>query len=153
MGFQKFWRDRESGKGFEEYGPGREDSVGGQHREMGEEACSLGGGFASSLPGGFQKFERRVPGESEEVERRQHHGEKRLAMAEIVFEFVAVIFHHVEALILDLPPRPAANGDLGDIIFGDGKARDPGHGIFDAALRVHNLEGNPVDQHRVLAVA
>jgi len=26
-------------------------------------------------------------------------------MAEIVFELVAVIFHHVEALVLDLPAR------------------------------------------------
>ena len=66
---------------------------------------------------------------------------------------VAVVFQYVEALVLDLPARPAAGDDLGDIVLGDGKAGHPGHGIFDLALGVDTLEGNPVDQDRVLAVA
>ena len=71
----------------------------------------------------------------------------------IVLEFVAVVFQYVEALVLDFPARSAASDDLGDIVFGDGKAGHPGHGIFDLALRVDNFEPDPVDQYRVLAVA
>src|ERR1700693_4075918 len=67
--------------------------------------------------------------EGEQIEGRQRHREKPLAMAEIVFEFVAVVFQHVEALVLDLPSRSAAGDDLGDLVLGDGKAGHPGHGI------------------------
>jgi hypothetical protein len=88
----------------------------------------------AGYPGRLQQFEHRVPGEGEEVQACQHHRQKSLAMAEIVFERVAVIFHHVEAFVLDLSARPAAGDDFGDIFFGDGKAGDPGHGIFDAGL-------------------
>jgi hypothetical protein len=44
-----------------------------------------------------------------------------------------VIFHHVEAFVLDLPARPAAGDDFGDILFRDGKARDPSAMAFDAS--------------------
>ena len=74
-------------------------------------------------------------------------------MAEIVFELVAVIFHHVEAFVLDLPACPAAGDDIGDILFRDGEARDPCHGIFDVALCIDDLEADPVDEHGVTAVA
>jgi hypothetical protein len=94
-----------------------------------------------------------MPGEGEEVERRQCHRQKRFAVAEIVFEFVAVIFHHVEGLVLDLPARPAAGGDFGDARLVDRQAGHPGDGIFDAAVAVENLQTDPVDQHGVLAVA
>src|SRR6202007_2935017 len=90
----------------------------------------------------FEQFEHGVPGEGEQIEGRQRHREKPLAMAEIVFEFVAVVFQHVEALVFDLPTRPAAGDDPGDIVLGDGKAGHPGHGIFDLALGVDNLEAN-----------
>jgi hypothetical protein len=65
-------------------------------------------------------------------------------MAEIVFELVAVIFHHVEAFVLDLPVFPAAGDDFGDILFGDGKACDPCHGIFHAAPFIDDLEADPI---------
>jgi hypothetical protein len=70
-----------------------------------------------------------------------------------MFELVAVIFQNVEALLLDLPSRPATGDDLGYIVLEDGKAGHPGQGIFGLSLGVENLEADPVDQWRVLAVA
>src|SRR5580693_1003944 len=108
LDFHQLGRDGEGGEGFEEDGPGGKDRVGGDRGQMVEEAGSLRRGLACSDPGRLQQFERSVPGEGEEVQARQHHRQKALAMAEIVFELVAVIFHHVEAFVLDLPARPAA---------------------------------------------
>ena len=76
-----------------------------------------------------------------------------MAVPEIVFELVAVIFEDVEALVLDLPSRPAAGDDLGDVVLGYGKAGHPGHGIFDLSLGVQDLETDPVHQYRILAVS
>ena len=66
-----------------------------------------------------------MPGEGEEVQARQHHRQKTLAMAEIVLELVAVIFHHIEGFVLDLPACSAAGDDFGDILFRDGKGPTP----------------------------
>ena len=71
------------------------------------------------MPFGLDEIEYRMPGEGEEVERGERHRQKRFAVAEIVFEFVAVIFHHVEGLVLDLPARPAAGGNFGDVVVVD----------------------------------
>ena len=48
-------------------------------------------------------------------------------MAKIVFEFIVVIFHHVEALVLDLPSRSAGFGDFG--LFGGGGPPPGGAGV------------------------
>lgn len=40
-----------------------------------------------------------MPGEGVQVEGGQRHRQKRAAVAEIVFEFAAVIFHYVEGLV------------------------------------------------------
>src|SRR5580704_18626981 len=111
---------------------------------MSEEAGSFRRSLAGGYPGRLQQFEHGVPSEGEEVQACQHHRQKSLAMAEIVLELVAVIFHHVEAFVLDLPARPAAGDDFGDILFRDGKARDPCHGIFDAALCIDDLDADPL---------
>src|SRR5277367_3626162 len=112
---------------------------------MSEEAGSLGGGFAGGPPRGLEQVEHGMPGEGEQIEGGQRHGEKLLTMAEIVFELIAMVFQHVEALVLDFPARRAASDDFGDVVLGYGKAGDPGHGIFDLSLGVENLEANPVD--------
>jgi hypothetical protein len=76
----------------------------------------------------------------EQTEGRQRHRGKRPGMAEILLEFVSVVFQYIEALVLDCPARSAADDNLGDIVFRDGKAGHPGHGIFDLVLRVDNFE-------------
>ena len=43
-----------------------------------------------------------MEGKGQEVHGGEHHGEVFLAMAEVVFEVVAVVFEDVEALVLDL---------------------------------------------------
>ena len=43
-------------------------------------------------------------------------------MAEIVLEFVSVVFEYVEALVLDFPARSAAGDNLGDIVLETGRA-------------------------------
>src|SRR5271155_661980 len=64
---------------------------------MGEEAGALGGGLACGLPRRIEKVEGRVPGEGEQVQRGQRHRQKCFAVAEIVFEFIAVIFITLKA--------------------------------------------------------
>jgi hypothetical protein len=43
-------------------------------------------------------------------------------MAEIVLEFVSVVFEYVEAFVLDFPARSAAGDNLGDIVLETGRA-------------------------------
>lgn len=61
------------------------DEVGGQHEGAGEEAGSFGAGFARGRPGRLQQVEDGMPGEGEEIEGRERHGEKLLAVPEIMF--------------------------------------------------------------------
>ena len=94
-----------------------------------------------------------MPGEGEQVERGERHGQIGLAVPEIVFKLVAVVFQDVEAFVLDLPPCAAASGDLGDVALGDRQRGNEGHLVCDCALGVEAVEADPVDQHGVLAVA
>src|SRR5208337_4474761 len=105
------------------------------------------------LPGWLEQFEHGVPGEGEEIEGRSRHGEKVPAVPEVVFELVAMVFHDVEALVLDFPSRAATGDDFGDVGLGNGKAGHPGHGIFDLSLGVDDLEADPVVEDRVLSLA
>ena len=86
-------------------------------RMWAKKAGSLGGGFARGLPGRLQQFQHGVPVEGEQIESRERHGEELLAVPEIVFELVAMVFEDVEALVLDFPSRPATGDDLGDIVL------------------------------------
>src|SRR5271154_4950245 len=107
----------------------------------------------AACQGRLQQVEDGMPGEGEQIEGGERHGEKLLAVPEIMFELIAVVFQNVEALVLNFPSRPAAGDDFGDVVLGNGNAGHPGHGIFDLSLGVDNLEADPVDQYRVVAVA
>jgi len=104
---------------LEEIGPGGEDRKARQGCEISEEAHSLLCRLSGFSPGRLVKVENRVPGEGEQVERGERHGQIALAMAEVVFKLVAVVFQDVEAFVLDLPPGAAADGDLGGVALGD----------------------------------
>src|SRR5271165_5176107 len=97
---------------------------------------SIFGRFPGLAPGRFDEVEHGVPGEGEHVEGGERHGQIGLAMAEIVFEFVAMVFQDVEAFVLDLPPRAAAADDLRDVGFCDRQRSDHGRLIFHGALGV-----------------
>ncbi len=43
------------------------------------------------------------------------------AKAGIMLQFVAVIFHHVETFVFDLPARPATGGDAGNAVRCNGQ--------------------------------
>jgi hypothetical protein len=49
---------------------------------VGEEARSFGGGFARGFSGRLEDVEDAMPSEGEQIQRRQRHGEERLAVPE-----------------------------------------------------------------------
>ena len=73
-----------------------------------------------------------------------------LAMAEVVLEVVAAVLEHVEALVLDLPARPCAGGELGHGLARDRQIGDEAVAVGELALRVADLDRQPVDRERVL---
>jgi hypothetical protein len=65
-----------------------------------------------------------VEEEGEEIEDDEQAGEGFLAMAEIVFQIVAVVFEDVEALVFDFPSGSSAGDQFGDIFPGDRQVGD-----------------------------
>ena len=68
-------------------------------------------------------------------------------------EMVAVVLEHVEGLVLDLPTGAPARGKPGDVAPIDGQIGDEAVAAGDVAGRVDDLDVEPVDGERVLAVA
>src|SRR5271169_3763143 len=84
---------------------GRED---GDRSQTFEEtaACScLVDGLQPKVIGEFGDG---VEGEGQQVEGGEDGGKVLLAVAEIVFEVIALVFQGIEAFVLDLPACPAA---------------------------------------------
>jgi len=115
--FEKLWWNCGCVDGFEEYLPGGEDDVGCQGQEIAEKGGALCDSLSCSLPRRFNEIEYRMPGEGEKIEGGQGHCQEFFAMTEVVLKLITVIFHHVEALVLDLPSRSAGVGDFGDVVF------------------------------------
>ena len=76
-----------------------------------------------------------------------------LAVTEAVFEIVAVVLQDVEGLVLDLPPRPPAGGQVGDRIAPDRQVSDEAVAVGDVSGGVADLDLEPVDLECVAAVA
>jgi hypothetical protein len=51
-----------------------------------------------------------MEGERKQIEGDHNAGQGLLAVSKIVLKVVSVGLEHVEGLVLDLPPRPAAGG-------------------------------------------
>ena len=81
----------------------------------------------------------------------EQHGEVLFAVAEIMFEMIAVIFEDVEALVLDLPSRPGASRDLGDILRQtlSEVTKAPSSCV---SLGVADGDADPIDGEGVLAI-
>ena len=88
-----------------------EDDVGGDGAQVLEEVIAGAAGGGGGAPGEDGELGDGVEGEGEEVEGDEQAGEGELAVAEVVFEVVAVGLEDVEGLILDLPAGPAAGGE------------------------------------------
>ena len=78
------------------------------------------------LPVGLGEFAGGVQREGEQVEDDEHAGQGVVAVAEVVFEVVAVLLEDVEGLVLDLPAGAGAVGEFGDVGAVDGQAGDEG---------------------------
>jgi len=91
--------------------------------------------------------------EGQKIHGGEQHGEVLLAVAEIMFKMIAVVFEDVEALVLDFPSRPGAGGDLRHILARDFERGDEGAVVGGFPLGVADGEADPIDVERVLAVA
>jgi hypothetical protein len=92
-------------------------------------------------------------GESDQIEGDEHGGEVFLAVTEIVLKVVALGLERVKALVLDLPSGTAAGGEFDDSAAIHRQVGDEAVAVSDLALRVGDLDREPVDVHSVLAVA
>lgn len=86
-----FW-DFEGSERFEEGGPVWENEVGGERNNVGKEARSFNCGRAGGLPGRLEKIQGGMPSESQQIKGGHDHRQKLFAMAEVVGEFVAMVF-------------------------------------------------------------
>ena len=100
LGFEEFGRDWEGGDGFEEIEPSGEDDESRQGYEIGEEAHSLFRRLSGLAPRRLEKVERRMPSEGEHVQGGERHGQISLAMPEVVFELVAVVFQDTRPCVI-----------------------------------------------------
>ncbi len=74
------------------------------------------------------------------------------AVSEAVLEVVAVGLEDIERLVLDLPSRPAAGGKFDDRIGTNRQIGDEAVAIRRIALGIDDLDLEPVDLERILAV-
>src|SRR5271170_2950420 len=65
-----------------------------------------------------------VEGEGQQVEGGEDGGQVLLAVAEIVFEVIALVFQGIEAFVLDLPACPAAGRQCDDGVAIGGQVGD-----------------------------
>ncbi len=92
--------------------PGGEHLVFGDGAQVLEQARPGAEALPCPPPLVFGEFAGGVQGEGEQVEDDEHGGEGVLAVAEVVFEVVAVLLEDVEGLVLDLPPGAGAVGEF-----------------------------------------
>ena len=86
-----------------------------------------------------------MQGEGEQVEDDEHVGEGVGAVAEVVFEVVAVLLEDVEGLVLDLPSGAGAVGEFGDVVVVDVEAGEEGAAVGDGAVGSGAGALQPVD--------
>ena len=77
-----------------------------------EEPFSGAFGLPRLCPEVFEAIADGMEGEGQEVHGGEQHGEVLLAVAEIVFELVALVLQRVERLVLDLPAAAPGLDDL-----------------------------------------
>ena len=150
-GGRRGWAAR--GEGGEQDRPGREDEVDGQGAQVLEEPLACAGRLAGGAPERVGELADGVAGEGEQVERGEHGGEVPPAMPEVVLEMVALGLQDVEALVLDLPPCPAARRQLGDGRGADRQVGDEAVAVGELARAVEDLDLQSVDGQGLGAIA
>src|SRR3954451_18018383 len=96
---------RRSGEGqrCQKVVPGREDQESGDGSQVFEEAAARAHLLHRRAPEIFGQIADGMEGESEKVQRNEHRGKIDFAVAEVVFEMIAVVLQDIEAFVLDLP--------------------------------------------------
>lgn len=140
-------------EGLHEALPIGKDEVDGDCLDMLEEALAGAGRGSGVDPELFETIADRVTGEGQEVHGGEHHGEVLLAVAEIVFEVVAVVLENVDAFVLNLPSQPGTGAEAGDALAGDWQRGHEDVDVGDLALGVRNGNADPIDETAILAVA
>src|SRR3954471_11164328 len=141
------------GGGGQEILPRREDQIDRDRRQLAEEIAAWPKLGPCGAPEFIADVADGVDGERQQVQADQDGGEVLLAVSEAVLEVVALGLEHVERLVLDLPSRPATGGQFDDGTGADRQIGDAAVAIRRLAPGVDDLDREPVDPERVLAVA
>src|SRR3954451_16936464 len=149
------WKRRRfcKGEGEQQILPRREDQIDRDRRQLAEEIAAWPKLGPCGAPEFIADVADGVDGERQQVQADQDGGEGLLAVSEAVLEVVALGLEHVERLVLDLPSRPATGGQFDDGTGADRQIGDAAVAIRRLAPGVDDLDREPVDPERVLAVA
>ena len=98
----------------------------------------------AACQGRLQQVEDGMPGEGEQIEGGERHGEKLLAVPEIMFELIAVVFENVEALVLNFPSRKVFLRETLRRIAGIPRCRQS---VARRCLNLHRVAKCFVDRH------
>jgi len=61
----------------------------------------------------------------QQIEQEEGHGQVVLAVAEVVFDVIALVFKGIKALIFNFPAGTAAFDQIDHVVFGDLDIGDP----------------------------
>ena len=123
-----------------------------EHRHGGEESLSGGDSVSGAAPKFADQVTYGMEAECDQVHGQQQVGQSVLAVAEIMFHVIAVVFQYVERLVLNLPTRSCAVGQCRDVVPGgfDGCDEIVFIGGFAAVLYAHR---QPIHLKCVIGVA
>ena len=147
------WRRLCKSEGEKQIVPRREDQIGGDRRQLAEEIVAWPKLGPCRPPEFIANVAHGVDREGQQIQADQDGGKILLAVSEAVLKVIAVGLEDVERLVLDLPPRPAAGGEFDDCVGTDGQIGDEAVALGRLTLGVDDLDLEPVDLERILAVA
>src|SRR3954470_15208651 len=129
---------RRSGEGqrCQKVVPGREDQESGDGSQVFEEAAARAHLLHRRAPEIFGQIADGMEGESEKVQGDEHGGKIGFPVPKVVFEMVAVILQDIEALVLDLPARPATGGEVDHRIGADLEVGDEAVAVWGHCKKV-----------------
>src|SRR5580658_7407381 len=84
-----------------------------------------------------------MEGEGEQVEAGQGGREVDFAVAEIVFEIVAVVLENIEGFVFDFPSCAATRREVDDGVWTDGEIGDEAVAICGLSGRVDDFDSEP----------
>jgi len=123
----------------------------GEGAQVVEEGLAAGQGGADEPVVLVGKGKEGVVEEGQDVHRGQQRGQMLLAMAEVVFEVVALGLEGVVVLVFDFPPGASRGDDGGYVLVGDFEIGDKAIEIDHLAVMVGHRHFAPVDLEGIVA--